>query len=478
VRERKAKGIRTPGAKGIRARGAHGIRARGEEEVLARIRPKEEEHNHTWAVATGILSAIEKDGRAKGMVVGSVARDTWLSGDRDLDIFLLFPPHLSREELEETGLDLARKIARRFTGSFREKYAEHPYVNATIEGLDVDLVPCYEVASAAAIQSAVDRTPFHTRYIVEKISPLRDDVLLAKQFAKACGVYGSDQMTEGFSGYLCELLVLHHAGFTSLVEAAAGWRPGTCIDLEGHACKTFDEPLRVVDPVDPARNVAAALSCTRMFEFVEYCRGYLEDPSPDFFFPPGPPGTDLEGFAESLARRGTNLHALTFPTPPLIPDIVVPQLRRSLSSVRGLLARNGFTVLQDDCAMGEERCILVLELLVDRLPPVTRHMGPPLWDRANAEKFAAKYWGNPLSGPFIRDGRYHVDLPRRFPSAAELLRSPEILAVGLGKHVKQSMEKGWEVCEGADCWQEEFAGFLSRFIEPASPLARRKRGPH
>ena len=465
----------------MRGRGKGGGEGRGkgraphEEAVLERIRPKEKEHRHTWAVATGILSAIREDGRAKGMVVGSVARDTWLSGEKDLDIFLLLPPSLTREELEEIGLDIARGIARRFTAKVQEKYAEHPYVNATIDGLDVDLVPCYEVVSAAAIQSAVDRTPFHTRYISDRIAPLRDDVLLVKQFAKACGVYGSDQMTEGFSGYLCELLILHYGGFAALVGAAAAWRPGTCIDLEGHACKAFEEPLRVIDPVDPARNVAAALSCTRMFEFVEYSRGYLEDPSPDFFFPPGRSSTGREGFVRALARRGTVLHALTFPTPPLIPDIVVPQLRRSLSSVRGLLARNGFPVLQDDCAMGEDRCILLLELLVDRLPPVARHTGPPLWDRANAAKFAGKYWDAPLSGPFILDGRYHVDLPRRFTSAAELLRSPEVLAVGLGKHVKQSMEKGWELHEGPEIWQEEFAEFLSRFIEPASPLARLKR---
>jgi tRNA nucleotidyltransferase (CCA-adding enzyme) len=213
-----------------------------------------------------------------------------------------------------------------------------------------------------------------------------------------------------------------------------------------------------------------------MFEFVEYSRGYLEDPAADFFLPPPLPATDREGFARALARRGTSLFSLTFPTPPLIPDIVVPQLRRSLASARALLTRNGFAVLQDDCAMGDDLSILVLELLVDRLPPVMRHMGPPLWDRANAAKFAGKYTENPLSGPFVREGRYHVDLPRRFTSAAGLLRSPEILAVGLGKHVKQSMEKGWEVHEGAEGWKEEFAEFLSRFIEPASPLARRKRG--
>jgi tRNA nucleotidyltransferase (CCA-adding enzyme) len=68
-----------------------------------------------------------------------------------------------------------------------------------------------------------------------------------------------------------------------------------------------------------------------------------------------------------------------------------------------------------------------------------------------------------------------VDLDRKFTSAADLLRSPEILAVGLGKHVKQSMETGWEVHRGQECWREEFGVFLSGFIEPASPLARRRR---
>ena len=185
------------------------------------------------------------------MVVGSIARNTWVRGDRDLDVFLLFPPDISREALESEGLALARTIARKFTKTFCEKYAEHPYINATIDSIDVDLVPCYNVESAASIQSAVDRTPFHTRYITEKINGLTDDVLLLKQFAKAGGIYGSDQMTEGFSGYLCELLILYYGGFGLLLDAAADWRPSTLIDISQHGSKEFSEPLIVIDPVIP-----------------------------------------------------------------------------------------------------------------------------------------------------------------------------------------------------------------------------------
>lgn len=446
-----------------------------EEEVLLRIRPREEERNRLDGVAQRLVAAIDREGPARGMVVGSVARSTWLSGDRDLDIFLLFDPALTREELEAQGLALARRVAAKYATSYHEKYAEHPYINATIDGLDVDLVPCFAVESAARIKSAVDRTPFHNLYVATRIANLVDDVLLLKQFTKGAGVYGSDQMTEGFSGYLCELLVLHYGGFTPLLQAAAAWRPGTCIDLAGHACKAFDEPLRVVDPVDPARNVAAALSLTRMCEFVEWCRGYREKPSAAFFFPPVQGPFSREEFASRLSERGTRLFALAFSTPPLIPDIVVPQLRRSLEALCGLLARGGFVVHQADTLMGEEHSLLLFELLVDRVPPVVRHSGPPVWDPENAGKFTEKYRENRLSGPFIVDGRYHVEVTRRYTDAGALLHSPEVLAVGLGKHVKQEMERGWEVCEGGDCYREEWAGFLSRFIEPASPLARMGR---
>jgi tRNA nucleotidyltransferase (CCA-adding enzyme) len=160
-------------------------------------------------------------------------------------------PVVIPEELETEGLALARSIAGLFTSQFHEKYAEHPYINATIDDVDVDLVPCYKVESAERIQSAVDRTPFHTRYITDKINGLIDDVLLLKQFTKAGGIYGSDQMTEGFSGYLCELLVLRYNGFSHLIHAAASWRPGTISDIENHAAKKFEEPLIVIDPADP-----------------------------------------------------------------------------------------------------------------------------------------------------------------------------------------------------------------------------------
>ncbi|MDI6718361.1 MAG: CCA tRNA nucleotidyltransferase [Methanomicrobiales archaeon] len=443
--------------------------------MLDRIRPTEEERALVLSVAERLVRAIRASGVARPMIVGSVARNTWVRGDLDLDIFLLFPASISRRELEEQGLSLARRLAQTYGERWQEKYAEHPYINTQIGGIDVDLVPCFEVECAREIQSAVDRTPFHTLYLMERIGEWVDDVLLCKQFMMAGGIYGSDQMTEGFSGYLCELLILHYRGFRGLIRAAAAWKKRTYIDIEGHGAKQFDEPLVVIDPIDPARNVAAAVSLTRKFEFVELARGYLERPLPSFFFHTPQPPMRKEDFMRVLSERGTALYAIVLSTPPYIPDVVVPQLRKSQDAVVGLLERHGFSVNRSDCSMNGGKSMLLFELLEDTLPPVKRHVGPPLWSAENAAKFARKYQQNTYAGPFIQDGIYIVEIPRRYQRAFDLLSSQELLEVGHGRHIKQVLKEGWTVRAGAECWEEEFAEFIGRFLCRISPLTRIRR---
>jgi tRNA nucleotidyltransferase (CCA-adding enzyme) len=443
-----------------------------EEVVLSDIRPTEEEQQHILGLAKRLLAAIARSGKAEGMVVGSIARRTWVKGDRDLDIFMLFDPHISREQLENDGLSLARSIAGSFSDRFHEKYAEHPYINATIDDVDVDLVPCYHVDSATCIQSAVDRTPFHTRYITDRITGLIDDVLLLKQFTKAGGVYGSDQMTEGFSGYLCELLILYYGGFTPLIKAAAMWRPGIVIDIEKHGAKEFDEPLIVIDPVDPNRNVAAAVSLDRMAGFVELARGYHEKPVYEFFAHPQGRCILKKELTAIISQRRTFVYAITFATPQYIPEIVVPQLKRSILALREFLDRNGFLVHHISYNMQADRCMFLIELLVEELPAIRLHHGPPLWNHDNADKFRKKHLAEHLSGPYIENGRYEMEVLREYQTAKSLLSSDALLSVSLGKHIRQSLEQGWMLHEGAECWQEEFSPFMAEFFDRGSPLIR------
>ncbi len=445
-----------------------------EEEILTHIRPTPEEVEHLRTISDRIIAYLMEYHRRPSMVVGSVARGTFVRGDRDLDIFMLFPPDLSREDLAIEGIALGRSVVDHFGGTAVEKYAEHPYLKARIYDLDIDLVPCYHVASAREIKSAVDRTPFHTRYIIPRIVRYIDDALLMKQFTKAGGVYGSDHMTEGFSGYLCELLVIYYGGFNPLIRAAARWRPGLVIDPENHRTRSFDEPLVVVDPTDPNRNVAAALSLDQMCAFIELARAYLDDPTEAFFTIHRPASFTRKQVELTVAERGSALYTISFPTPPYVPDTIVPQLRKSAAAIADLLKRSGFAINRIDCHMGERQSVLLFELLNDRVSPVIRHIGPPVINGENAHRFIRKYIETPpLSGPFIEDGRYIVEVLRPYTTVGALLSSHDLIEAALGKHVRKSMaEHGWEVASGADCWSEDLSEFLAAFFERSSPAVR------
>lgn len=453
-----------------------------EEEVLLRIRPKKEEIEKIYTLADKIISDINASGIATGMIVGSVARKTCIAGDRDLDIFLLFPPSVSREDLEEKGLAVAYQVATKYTDNMREKYAEHPYLNATIGEIDLDLVPCYQVTDPSVLQSAVDRTPFHTRYIRSHISSFTDDVLLLKQFTKVSGVYGSDLMTEGFAGYLCELLILAYGGFIPLLKAATGWRPGIIIDLERHQAVSFEDPMIVIDPVDPRRNVSASVSLTRMMEFVELARGYLTEPDPGFFTPPPVRLITRDVFTQMMEVRGTSLYALVFSTPPFIEDIVVPQLRKSALSIQHLLERNEFVVNRHAWHMTPGLSMLLFELLVDTLPPLRRHTGPPISSGSNALKFLNTYLSvsdRLLAGPYINDDRYIVEIKRAYQKAEDLLISRDLYSIALGKHIRQSLEESFQILVGQDVLIPGFEEFISEFLLHESPVTRIWRNrPH
>ncbi|WP_232687121.1 CCA tRNA nucleotidyltransferase [Halobacterium zhouii] len=397
--------------------------------------------------------------------VGSTARGTWVAGDRDIDLFVRFPADLPRGDLEEYGLEVGNAVL----PEGREEYAEHPYVKGSFEGYDVDLVPCYRVEDATQIQSAVDRTPFHNAYLEARLDDdLAGDVRLFKQFLKGIGAYGSDLRTQGFSGYLTELLVLAYSGFRETLEAIREWGRPVVLDPEDHAEATFDDPLVVVDPTDPERNVAAVVSATNVARVQHHAREFLAAPSEDAFEAETPEPVDVDGVREHLDRRGATPLAVVFDAPDLVDDQLYPQLYRSRDGlVRGLESR-GFSVLRA-ATWADERAVLFVELDVAELPRIERHEGPPVHVPGHAEGFYEKYADADAYGPFVEDGRYVVEREREVQTARQFA-TDYLDEVALGAHVESIVERGdYDVLVGEDVsgLASEFGVELARYFDPA-----------
>ncbi|MGI5990949.1 MAG: CCA tRNA nucleotidyltransferase [Methanosarcina sp.] len=420
--------------------------------VLERIKPTEREKEKLLAVqeelALQVKAAAERLGIQEVLVkiVGSAARGTWLSGTHDIDIFISFPEETPRKELENLGMTIAREVAKNAEYA-EDRHAEHPYLNITYKGFDVDLVPCFRVASASRIKSAVDRTPFHNDFVKPRIKGHEDEVLLLKQFMRGGGVYGSELKTQGFSGYLTELLIIHYGSFEKTVRAACSWKPGVKIDIMKHVEIEHAEPLVMVDPTDPKRNVAAALSLNKFCMFIDHCREFFKSPELSFFFPtPLLPLEDSEILERLESRKSTQL-AIVFKTPDVVEDILYPQLYKMEQAAAALLKEYDFTVIKSGVWSGKTKTAVMLELISGTLPNVKKHIGPPVWVKVHAEKFKEKYQGaDDVFGGYIENGKYVFEILRKYPTAKGLLEE-RLMSCSLGKQVHQSVERGFEIIE-------------------------------
>ena len=443
--------------------------------IHERVRPSETEREALVSAAETLIQRAEDviadlPVEASVVLAGSTTRQTWIAGDRDIDIFLRFPPTLDREALRTHGLTVGHAVL----PESREEYAEHPYVVGEFRGFQVDIVPCYALDDATEIRSAVDRTPFHTEYVTEHITPeLAGDVRVCKQFFTGIGVYGSNLRTEGFSGFLTELLIIEFGGFRPFIEAIADWHPPVRIDPCDHGTATFDDPLVLIDPTDPTRNVAAVLSAENLARTQHFARDLLADPREDLFVPPPVEPITAATARTRFGERDTTPIAIRLTAPAVVDDQLWPQLERSRSGIESALNRRGFDVLRSDAfaveGTAEGRAVaLLFELAVSTRPRVERHEGPPVHVREHATSFYETYVDADVAGPFIEDDRYVVERPREFTSARELLASDALFDIALGSDIKQALEDDYDVLVGPAVGElaESFGPQLARYLNP------------
>jgi tRNA nucleotidyltransferase (CCA-adding enzyme) len=347
-------------------------------------------------------------------------------------------------------------------------FAEHPYVKARCNGFDIDVVPHYRIKNTRQMLSAVDRTPFHQQFVAEHLGGRHDDVRLLKQFLKGASIYGAELRAKGFSGYLCELLVIKYGSFVNVLNSVQDWEVGTCISLSTeHPRKNFTSALAVIDPVDANRNVAAAVSLDSFSIFIDAARSFLESPCIDCFFPRKIPPLDVSAFRAIVKKRKTTVFGVKFDLPDLVDDIAYPQLERAHKGMLIALLRNGFSALRGDIYYDHGEAVLLFEMRVAQLPAVERHEGPPVDSERHANKFKKKYVNNPdvLSGPYIDNGRYVVELPRKYLTFPQYVAA-EFKNVRSSKAILRAMEQGFQILKDEELLNSDMMRlFLARYFD-------------
>ncbi len=439
-----------------------------EEDILVKIRPSETElkeiDDAVDALRTEIMNTSGfKETDIELCLVGSIAKGTHLKNP-DIDLFLLFDPSVDRASMEKIGVSIGKEAV-----GGEEHYAEHPYIKGEFMGLKTDIVPAYRLKDASQKLTSVDRTPFHTEYIIEHSDEnMRNEIRLMKKFMKGTGVYGAEIKTQGFSGYLSELIVIRYGSFLDALKAVSKWRRHEMIFMEEKSSMKFTDTLIFIDPVDPKRNVASPVSLDTFSKFVHAAGEYLRNPGEAFFFPK--PYVDLSSseIKQQMPHRA-DMIAIQFERPELIDDIFYGQLGKFERSMVQLLDNHEFRTLHSASFEEGNVVTILIEMVSAELPKAKVHTGPPVWIHDNAQDFIQRWKAsdNSLSAPYIEDGNWKVIIGRKYTDALSLIRS-EIQKLDIGKNLNE-LKDDLILTNNENIIENVSAHVLSRFLDKRMP---------
>jgi tRNA nucleotidyltransferase (CCA-adding enzyme) len=404
--------------------------------------PERQEEEKIMAIAENLLDLVRKEvGKYPEITSvelgGSYAKGTWLKGKLDLDIFVKMKKETDEKRFEEIGRKIGFDSMKKFHPYVR--YSEHPYVEAEVQDTKVNVVPCYDVEKGQW-KSAADRSSFHTRFILEKLDAERkNEVRLLKKFLRGIDIYGAEIATEGFGGYVSEVLIYHYGSFIKVLEAAANFVHGQVI---GNPTKKFDTAFVLIDPIDSNRNLGTAISAQNFGRFILAARTYLKKPSFEFFN-----GRKSAPNAENLK----NTLVVKFNYKWRSPDIIWGQVKRGATALSVQLELGGFQVLRKGAVTDEKSEAAMLFLLHSKT--IEKFMvknGPDVFRRTESENFILRNSKNKLT--WVDDeGRILSLQQREFSDAKKFLQSllkKNLSKAGIPNGIGVDMKRGFRVIEG------------------------------
>ncbi len=358
--------------------------------VLPEIEPSKKEEKEVKEFAKTVIELLKKyAGKKEVVLAGSIAKKTYLRKRADVDIFVIFTEKLPKIEMKK---QIEEMMMGAFPGTkYQLNYAEHPYIRFHLNERRIDLVPAYKMELGGERLTAVDRSVLHTKYILKKLKKnQRKDVLLLKKLLEANGLYGAEIKIEGFSGYLCELLIIRYGSFRKLMREAVKWKLPVLIDLQKYykpkdrekLSEKFDSGFIVIDPTDKNRNVAAAVSGKNLDAFVKLCKKFNSKPSATMFL------KNPETFDDRIKGRKEFIYLVEMPKPKVVDDVLWGQLKKLMKQIEHHMKEYKPTETFADVDGKVRIAVLVKE---DKTLAVAEYKGPPVKMEKHAEKFRKKH---------------------------------------------------------------------------------------
>jgi tRNA nucleotidyltransferase (CCA-adding enzyme) len=401
-------------------------------DALSHIKPASDELQEAERFTVELNGQLKtKKIRAVAMVGGSGAKATHLKGDHDIDLFVRFDYQAYRGRNEELSDLLAKALPR----TAERIHGSRDYFQLRRGAYLFEIVPVLNVTKPEQALNVMDVSPLHVGYVAKRIRSqpaLADQIRLAKQFCKAAKVYGAESYISGFSGHVLDLLVLQYGSFLRLLQAATKWKSVVVLDPAKHHRNPLftlnaskrSGPLVIVDPIQPERNAAAALSQQAFDRFRESAKAFLRRPSLQYFLiTPLTLSIVKDNYKRTYGEKRTVLFVLEGTPLEGKDDVVATKLLKAHERIVEESARNGFSLLGNGWEWNKKRRVSMGYLIFknETLTPTLLRQGPPLEMKRDCERFRTEH-----RNAKPKAGRLIAAVPRKY-------RTPEQFIQGMLK---------------------------------------------
>lgn len=268
--------------------------------ILKHIKPSKQEHEKREKVVEKIIKVLEKSAKdlnyqCSFFIGGSFGKNTYLRTSSDVDIFARFSQKYDDDKISI----YLNKILTHSKFDFKKQKGSRDYYSLEFKEknfyLKVEVVPNRFINNIKDMLNSTDISPLHVEFLrnkAKKNKDVFDEIRLAKQFFKSKRLYGAESYINGFSGHVIDILIVNYGSLKNLIVDAKNWGNEHFLDVGGfyrdssEALNRMDSSklssLVVVDPINPQRNAAKALSQENYFKFLIVAQNFDEFRENDF----------------------------------------------------------------------------------------------------------------------------------------------------------------------------------------------------
>ena len=250
-------------------------------------------------------------------------------------------------------------------------------------------------------------------------------------------MYGAEIAKQGFSGYVCEVLVYYLGSFENVLKKMAKLQNKEMI---GESPRKFESPIVIIDPIDRNRNLGAAISIENVTSFILIARNFLKKNSITYF--------KEKSKMKISADLAKNMLIVNFKYKKRSDDIIYGQIKRAASSIESQMNNEGFNVLRNNVVVYDEKASLLFLLESLEISKNEIRVGPDVFSADYSTKFITI---NAKKSKLIwtdKDGKLKSLQARRYQNAKAYLKDlikNHIGESGIPKGLRSDFKRGFRI---------------------------------